>query len=68
MTVPRSLAEWPAWIKRSLLTGLAVLLPAVLTVYILWLLFRITGVFLRCRWSSWPAACWVGVWAAWPPP
>ena len=45
MTVPRSLAEWPAWIKRSLLTGLAVLLPAVLTVYILWLLFRITGAF-----------------------
>lgn len=31
--------------KRSLLTGLAVLLPAALTVYILWLLFRITGAF-----------------------
>lgn len=29
--------------KRRLLSGLAVLLPAVLTLYILWLLFRITG-------------------------
>lgn len=45
MTLPTSLADWPAWIKRSLLTGLAVLLPAFLTVYILWLLFRITGAF-----------------------
>jgi uncharacterized membrane protein len=37
--------DWPAWGKRCLLSGLAVLLPAVLTLYILWLLFRITGAF-----------------------
>jgi uncharacterized membrane protein len=45
VTFPASAADWPAWIKRSLLTGLVVVLPAVLTVYILWLLFRITGAF-----------------------
>jgi uncharacterized membrane protein len=37
--------DWAARMKRSLLTALAVLLPAVLTVYILWLLFRVTGAF-----------------------
>ncbi|MBI2564357.1 MAG: DUF502 domain-containing protein, partial [candidate division NC10 bacterium] len=45
MTFHPSVADWPAWTKRSLLTGLAVLLPAFLTVYILWLLFRSTGAF-----------------------
>jgi uncharacterized membrane protein len=45
VTFPTSVADWRAWIKRSLLTGLAAVLPAVLTVYILWLLFRITGAF-----------------------
>ena len=40
---PSPVLDWTATAKRALLTGLAVVLPAVLTVYILWLLFQVTG-------------------------
>jgi uncharacterized membrane protein len=41
-----SRGDWTAWMRRCVLSGLAVLLPAVLTLYILWLLFRIVGAFV----------------------
>ncbi len=38
--------ELSSGVRRSLLTGLAVVLPGVVTVYILWVLFRVTGAVL----------------------